>query len=85
MGTHADNDNFDPWSPIGLAALTILNRIQCGARLLEFADKEHDDGDEQREADKASHDYIQKRIAELRRFEQQANGVLPHRSRRKRE
>jgi len=73
-----DNEN-DLLSFVSIAALT-ANVI----RHLGLNEKK-DDNDEQREADKTSHDYIQKRIAELMRFEQVANGVLPHRPRRKRE
>ena len=35
MDTH-DNDNFDPWTSLGLATAMLLNRLRCAAQLLDL-------------------------------------------------
>jgi hypothetical protein len=34
--THHDNDDFDPWSPLGLATAVILNRIRNAQTLRDL-------------------------------------------------
>ena len=35
MDTH-DNDNFDPWTSLGLATAMLLNRLRCMAQLRDL-------------------------------------------------
>lgn len=74
--THGDNDNFDPWSSIGLAAAMILNRLQNERALLELREEEKKQGDRDAARDRADkedserhRDYVNQRLRELRSFE----------------
>lgn len=70
------NDNeVDPWSPLGLAALTILNRLQCERHLLELAEEKKERRDEKPEAGEASNGYIEESVARIERFERRASGI----------
>jgi len=81
MKYEACNDNeVDPWSPLGLAALTILNRLQCQRHLLELQDEKkiESDGnsgdarDEQREIDQR--EAVNEGLRRIRAFERRASG-----------
>lgn len=50
MATH-DNDNFDPWTPLGLATAAILNRLHCQAQLLELTSEQKEAREEKAESE----------------------------------
>ncbi len=50
--TH-DNDNFDPWSSIGLQALLIVNRLRLQAQIANL--EEQKPYEEHAQADDSSH------------------------------
>jgi hypothetical protein len=81
-----DNENeVDPWSPLGLAALTILNRLQCKRRLLELAEEKKEERKDETKPRDAADDYLEQSVARIEQFERSARGLVPHRSRRQRE
>ncbi|MBR0868912.1 hypothetical protein JQ633_00970 [Bradyrhizobium tropiciagri] len=91
MGTHHDNDNEpETWSPIGLAALVILNRLrnnQAILRLNEKADEQRDgepDADRaQEEKREAQRDYVLHRLRSIEAFERTAKGLEGFRGKRR--
>jgi hypothetical protein len=70
MKKAAGNDNFDSWTPLGLATAVILNRLRCEARLLELQTDspekgvENDKRDNERTAREEKED--QRRLVERR-------------------
>jgi hypothetical protein len=78
--TH-DNDNFDPWSSLGLATAMILNRLRNQRVLLELADDKHEKsqrdtggGSAEKEKEEANREYVDQRLRELAAFEDRARG-----------
>lgn len=77
MDTH-DNDNFDPWTSLGLATAMVLNRLHCQAQLLELETDSPDKGvesdnpksDSPDETKKEVHRrFVETRLRELAAFE----------------
>jgi hypothetical protein len=50
MATH-NNDNFDPFTSLGLATAMLLNRLSIKAQLLEFASEQKEGGEEKPESE----------------------------------
>jgi hypothetical protein len=79
---HADNDNTNPWSSIGLQAALIVNKLRVQAQLTE---KQNPSQGEQRPANDekgnaaekrpAAHsEYVDQRLREIAAFERRASG-----------
>lgn len=69
--TKAANDNFDPWTSLGLATAMALNKLRCDAQIRELASEPNEADKKQRQpeksddgADKAHHE---KESADLER------------------
>lgn len=81
-GTHThDNDDFDPWSPIGLAAAMILNRLRNKRALLELAEEQKEQSDRdtarsgaEKENAERHREYVDTRLRELAAFERRSDG-----------
>jgi len=48
---YANNDNFDPWTPLGLATAVILNRIRIAQTLRELASEQKEARGENHQCD----------------------------------
>jgi len=77
-----DNDDFDPWTSLGLATAMVLNRLRCQAQLLELQTDEPKPGiendkpksDRSQKADSEAHRrFVERRLQELAMFERRAN------------
>jgi hypothetical protein len=78
--THA-NDNFDPWSSIGLAASMILNRLRNERLLLELREEQQEEAQGNAQPDrheeqkaKDHSEYVNHRLRELAAFERRIDG-----------
>jgi hypothetical protein len=54
--THHDNDDFDPFTSLGLQTAMLLNRLRIKAQLLEFASEQKEGGEEKPESENETKD-----------------------------
>jgi hypothetical protein len=79
---HGTNDNEpDPWTSIGWQANLILNRLRNFRTLLELTEEQQEQGqrktgggDQEKRDDKDHSEYVEQRVREIAKFEQQARG-----------
>jgi hypothetical protein len=70
--THHDNDDFDPFTSLGLQTAMLLNRLRISAQLLELASEQKEGGEEKPECENEAAEgpeqhpqYFENRLREL--------------------